>query len=870
MKKSLIKKIILVTVCIISCFGLTGCGSGLKDFAQSTLPQAIRDRGEANKQTAALFYSIGAISESQYIKMCEHIDKQVKKYAPEAKNGEIDDNTSKKILGTVSGAVSKLHLSTPNNQTPSYVVGYDDNETPIQFDGMPYDTWNYYYDYKVNSDGTLSWGGGTNPAWAKVKSNTSDGWKTKPGDSDMILTNFVMSNYLAFKTFGGTYGSDEWIDIPDNKIEPIELVSEDVSEDINKAIKAKLYVLNSDMITTNDLNALDSLIANIQQTINSNDKPKQKAAELNAYFIEARDESNEPIYLIDPDDDSYDMVQVSKANGGSYNEPGYDLIIGQYDMEDCLHVRFMEFNTAALDKLNEFIGQNIKKIFLLQDGEGEWRAYLMAYPIETIKSMTLCEEKSEWASNDWAKDDGGYSTVGVEFEKSGLGVNLMTGQFIKYKRVGNSWDYSDGELLDLTTDQLYLTLTPAQNNDANALCSLVVNGIAEHTIENTKGTKFKFYCGRIILRDYLEATYAPGYDSGNPNEVLAVFGRKIRLNVSNENFKEDKSKVYKTSKGDVYQTILVYERGVPMASFVDKNGEEVPGSPTLEITDFCDAGKLSNINPSSCTVARFPYKNEEYNTQSRTVESDVPDITELTVTNEDKTIRPVTWFPSSDIGKKDYNTDTNKKQRFYCIATTKGIFGSALYSSWIESTVPDANLDWWNEYLTENGFSYKMSHVDIAQYLTDNYRYQLSQNGVVILDLETIETIQEMYDDEANQKRVGAIRTAFVIIGWVLVVGSFLLLLLWVIDTNTDVGLGLLEKVTFGNWVAVRYEEDIPAHNVNDQKYMTFKRIMIRVMIIIAIGILLIRIDVFYILTIIVDMFGQLASQVEKIIKGRM
>lgn len=107
-------------------------------------------------------------------------------------------------------------------------------------------------------------------------------------------------------------------------------------------------------------------------------------------------------------------------------------------------------------------------------------------------------------------------------------------------------------------------------------------------------------------------------------------------------------------------------------------------------------------------------------------------------------------------------------------------------------------------------------------------------------------------------------------IGWALVVGSFLLLLLWVIDTNTDVGLGLLEKVTFSNWVAVKYEEDIPAHNVNDQKYMTFKRIMIRVMIIIAIGILLIRIDVFYILTIIVDMFGQLASQAEKIIKGRM
>lgn len=869
MKKSLIKKIILVTVCIISCFGLTGCGSGLQDFAESTLPDAIRKRGDANKQTASMFYSIGALSEDQYNSICKDIDKQVKKYAPDMDNSSSSEDVGKKVLNTLSVAVSKLHITCPDNNLPSYVTYTDD-------DGESHKL----YGYDGERDGTsVGWNyaaleNGKRVA-PYVKSDEGEAYckkvdkNGKVGDS-FGIAGFVMSNYLAFNTFGGKYGTEEYIDIDSNEIEPIQLVSADAKDAINKAVKAKLYVLNNDMINTNDLNALDSVIANIQQTVNSNDKPKQKAAELNAYFVEARDENDEPIYLIDPDDPDFDIIQTSKSNDGSHNYPGYDLIVGQYDLDDCLHVRFTEFNQDVIKKLNTFVGQNIQKTWLLQDGEGEWRAYLMAYPVETIKSMTLCEEKGEWASNDWAKDDGGYSTVGVEFEKSGLGINLMTGQFIKYKRVGNSWDYSDGELVDLPTDKLYLTLTPAQNNDANALCSLVVNGVSEYDIENTKGTKFKFYCGRIILRDYLEATYAPGYDSGNPNEVLAVFGRKIRLNVSNENFKEDKSKVYKTGKGDVYQTVLVYERGVPIASFVDKNGEEVPGSPTLEITDFCDAGELSNKNPNQCAVVRFPYKNEEINTQTRTVESDVPDISELTVTNEDSTIRPVTWFPSSDIGKKDYNTDTNKKQRFYCIATTKGMFGSALYSSWVESTVEDANLDWWNEYLSENGFSYNMSHADITQYLTDNYRYQLSQNGVVILDLETIETIQEMYDDEANQKRVGAIRTAFVILGWILVVGSFLLLLLWVIDTNTDVGLGLLEKVTFGNWVAVRYEEDIPAHNVNDQKYMTFKRIMIRVMIIIAIGILLIRIDVFYILTIIVDMFGQLASQAEKIIKGRM
>ena len=95
-------------------------------------------------------------------------------------------------------------------------------------------------------------------------------------------------------------------------------------------------------------------------------------------------------------------------------------------------------------------------------------------------------------------------------------------------------------------------------------------------------------------------------------------------------------------------------------------------------------------------------------------------------------------------------------------------------------------------------------------------------------------------------------------------------MLLWVFDTNTDLGFGLLEKVTLGNWVAVKYAEDIPTHNVNDQKYVCFKDICIRTMIMIAIGILLIRIDIFYILTVLIDVFGNIASQLEKLIKGRI
>lgn len=857
MKKGLIKKIILGTVCIILSIGLTGCGTSLTNFVGSTLPQAIRERGEANKRTAKKFVTVGALSQEQYETIEKNIDKQVQSYIDKYVNE--DESVQQQALAGLAPAVS--HMTIVDGDTvklPSTVDSTDENGVT-----------NTYYGFLGGNSGIFYYGRKAENGEYYTDIPVSDGsfkipYTKKDGNALSYITNYVISNHVAFTVQGGkNYSGDASIKVPDNEVDPIELVSEDVSDIINEAMRAKLFILKSNYFTDSDTNTLDSLIANVSKTIESNDTDEKKTGELNAYFASAIDENGDPIYLIDPDDEAFDIIKTSRENNDLINRPGYDLIIGQKDLKDCIRLRFKEFDDDAVALFeNYFAGENI---YLLKDKQDGWRAYLMTYPIEVIDEMKLCDR-----AEDWAKDKSGAENVEVTLKKSGLGINIKTGQFIKYEKNGNSFDYTKSELVTTDTGNLYLTLTPAQNNDATGQSSLIVNGVSNYSIEDSSGNKYKFNCGRIILRDYLEATYAPGYNADISESSLAVFGRKIRLDMSNSHFFDDPDKTFKLSGTTVNQSVLVYERGTQVGSFVDKNGIEVPGSPKLEITDFCDYKTLMGKDPNNCLIQRMPYKNEESFTNKKDVTSDVPDTTELSVTNETETIHPVTWFPSSDIGKKDFNTDTKQKQRFYCIATTKGMFGSALYSSWVESTVPDANLEWWNEYLSENGFSYKVSTVDVVQYLSDNFKYQLSQNGVVILDLETIEKIQEMYDDEADQKRVGTIRTAFVLLGWILVVGSFLLLLLWVIDTNTDVGLGLLEKVTFGNWVAVRYEEDIPYHNVNDQKYMTFKRILISVMIIIAIGILLIRIDVFYIITVIVDMFGQLASQIEKIIKGRI
>ena len=104
------------------------------------------------------------------------------------------------------------------------------------------------------------------------------------------------------------------------------------------------------------------------------------------------------------------------------------------------------------------------------------------------------------------------------------------------------------------------------------------------------------------------------------------------------------------------------------------------------------------------------------------------------------------------------------------------------------------------------------------------------------------------------------------ILGWFVVVYSSLLMLAWVIDANLDIGVKLLEKLTLGNWVAVKYEEDIPYKNTNDQTFLDSKKMFIRAAIMIAIGIFLINVNIFNVVLVLIDIFGRAATKIEEVI----
>jgi len=852
----------LATICIatISLMGLSGCGkSTMQNFAMTTLPQALSERANANIELAKKFHLINAISDEDYSNIVSNINDQLARYLEGVTDSEDETSTiDNTVVSESIDAVRRLHIA-----------GIGTN--PALPDELDVIVDEQIEKLVLNSDKTAYCTMGTADEHVYYMPYPDENHSFDSGET---LASHVMSNYVAYKRLKADSRNDEILYRQNKNIEPIQffttryddasekhIIEDSMAEKLNSITKSKLYVLRTDIVNNYGTNELDQLMANVQAALEGTSGDKTSAdmdkaiQHLSNYFVEATDNSGNPIYLLD--DKEYNMVQISRKqpDGEHKVEPGYDLRISQYNIEDVMDLVIAELNQEAYNNLAGELGLDATRIHLVKHG-AEWKAYLMIYPISVINSLTLTEDK----------DSGGYERVEAGIKKSGLGINLKTGKFIKYGFDETTGKFDENDVTEIDAEEFYLTITPSQNETVAGTSSLVLSGYTTTTVKDNSGREHSIYCGRIILRDYLEATFAPGYNTGDDGN-LAVFGRKIRMNMGAEDFEVSDS-VSRTVNGvEIPQTRLLYDRGVTVGYFVDINGEKVINSPELEITDFCGAEMLQR-DIKNATVFRLPYINEEVSYKYGDVTSDTPDISELTISNMADTIYPTMWFPSPDLGAVDYRTDNEKMQRFYCIATTKGIFQSALYSSWINSETPEASLAWWNGYLQDNGFTYNVSVADIQQYLTGNYRYEISQTGVVILDLETVEKIQEIFDSEDDQKRISFIRTAFIIAGWLMIGLSFVLMLLWVFDTNTDIGFGLLEKFTMGRWVAVKYEDDIPYNNANSQRYITFKGVIMKTLIFIAVGIILIRINVFAIAQLLIQTFGQIATGIEKMIRG--
>lgn len=402
------------------------------------------------------------------------------------------------------------------------------------------------------------------------------------------LTNSLMNIGASF--LGLSFEASAESNIPvlggnSRKVVPISIFSESTYNTLNEALGVPIYVLNTDVATSGG-EGIDEITELIKR-VSDGDADSATISAFNSYFVNsgstllnqdnpsqqiirdsqgATGENNvvDPSEVVDIDTSSTQTMAVTDA---SDNQCGTDLTIFGTG-EPLISIRIREFNTEAIDLLNRTVGISNSK-YLVYDG----KAYLMEYPLGYVEGF---KETS---------DGSNYQAI---IKKSRLGLNIKTGEFVKYNLDEN------GEVTAASTplndkESFYL-FAGAENNEDTAKSSVVLygeTGISSSTAPTTDEESFdlacnapwdlqvgygndgKFSTGRLVIRDYLEGTYAPDVV---PGEKIVTLGRKLRI----LNFEGSKL--------------------TEVAKFYDMQGEEMDNSASLYVYDFADTDEIYKSN----------------------------------------------------------------------------------------------------------------------------------------------------------------------------------------------------------------------------------------------------------------------------------
>lgn len=811
MRRGLIKKLALGLMVMISSTLFIGCDKRLDSFVNTDLINVMTARVRANKEIAGQLATSGLISENEKETIIQAIDKQMGAFLDEDITS--DSSLNKRLMGAIV-----------DWSAPSYTA---DNEAG-------YTSQDEWYDH-------------------------------------------VITNYAAEKH--GNKFKIPLFEKAGSTITPISILDDNTAEKINERFGYKVYVLkpfssSGDSSTINSQQSLDEVLEMVSAA--TADKDKIDNSVLDKLFQKAQSAQNEDVTLLDitkrenqvvaystgstlVSDSEYklengQLVESVKGNriveqiGVSntdwhtpdLSEPGKDMVIkdstGTYPL---MAIRFKEFNQEAVDKVKKTLGMSPDQ-YLFTTYNGENRVYIMEYPVSVIdKIITDSQDNNKYY---------------CEFKESNMGINLRTGKLVKY---GSAWgkDTEPGQYFE--DSDPYYPVKGAPNAQAEGRSSFIIEG------ETPDGTGIlvgenqdKIKTGRIVLRDYLEASYAPGVV---PGENMVVLGRKLR--------------VLQTSgtKNNI------------MAKYYDKDGKVIPDSPNLYVEDFAD---MAGLLEADATVKRIGKTGETLTDSNDTANNGAVDDNDTQNYETDNikksllkidslkeeivdTIEPTEQFPGTKIGSVD--NKASKNPLFYCMAVRKNMFDSALFSGWVNnSDATKDSLAWWKSWLSsgDRDYQYTINTNSLEDYLMGNYTFELQRAGIIVLDLETISKIQKEYTAIDKEESTKTFRTYFVVLGYLLITYSSILMLAWVVDVNVDLGFKILEKASFGHWVAIKDMEELPGDDLAERKYLTFKGIMVRALGISIVGVILILVSVVEVVVLLINIFGGIAKIIGELITG--
>jgi len=812
----MIKYIILLVINLVIILVGTGCDDKrIEAFLNTDLQKAMTSRVYANYAIVNRLYNSGLISEKEKKTIEETIDKQVGVYL----NGDIANNKElqNKLLASV------VDWSAPDWEDYKPFQTLDVNGVPKIINSLGY---------------------------------TKDEWDQN------IITTYIKHNAMGqfsiplFKGIG-------------TQLKPLSIIDGKTGEDINKRLGYHVYVLKQFDSTEDSEKGLDEIIQVISEATNNSNKINNNV--LDKYFVKAVDANGDSVTLLDIAQRNNRVVADSigsqlvtdekyKWDNGKLTQdvignkvkkkinidnkifstkidlaqPGRDMVIKDASGRvPLLAIRFHEFNSEAVDNIAKTLGMNPDQYLFTTYG-GDNRVYIMEYPVYYISKIK--------------NKEGSIDEYISEFAKSNIGINIRTGKLIKY---GKAWGSETDQGVYFEDSDPYLTIggTTSKKGSLTSSSSFTIDSQPVNIEVGSRKAQVK--AGRIILRDYLEANYAPKVVD---NENIVVFGRKIRVLKFNG------------TKNDI------------VAKYYDKDGKELPDSTNLRIDDFADFNSLDASSPVVKYIGRIGEAPSQSSQSSQPSQSSnggddslkstlmkIDDL-ETSVVNE---IEPTAQFPGARLGAVDYSK--SNKPLFYALTVRKNVFDTALFSGWISKEDSEKNsLDWWLKWLASpnRGYLYTINKNKLEDYLAGNYTFELQKEGIILLDLMTVSKIQKDYAKQDGYNTMRWFRTLFVVLGWAVVSYSIILMMAWAVDTNVDLGFNILSKLTLGNWVAVKDNAEIPSIDDDKKKYLDFRSIAIKALWVAIIGVILILVDIIDIVVFLIEVFGTVAKVIYQIVAG--
>lgn len=545
-------------------------------------------------------------------------------------------------------------------------------------------------------------------------------------------------------------------------------------------------------------------------------------------------------------------------------------------------------------------------------GEGE-----EASDSEQVRSEI--EEDAEEASVETSEEPSESTTVGgsesnrkiyeTSFKESGLLINLATGEMYKKsangavtpisqvqdyiymltrtqlddaegnKKEGNvkgtDYSFNTADTSKYTTDQnrISCSLYGLDETILDYIESLNIADIGEATAESMGVPK-------IVLNDYFETLYIPN-SVLNTTENWVNTGRKIRF-IRFEGGLYDGWAYYADNGGYLYKNANLFQ-AILLNDIIDKKsdveGEELTyyklsaDSTDTGRTGGVTGGGSSNDDSSSEEGVEGEEDTEETSDELDEAIEESKDAPEENVLISRKlsvidVLEPVIQFPSEQLGVNDFINESTMTDRalLFCIKVDKHPSKTALNSTWINSKSAKNSVAWWNSWLAQNKFNYRVDLNTINYILSNQYefKYKDPNSPNIMVNMDTVTQLQAELDAKQSQKSVSLIKTVFIVLGILLLFYGITIICAWSYDVNMVIGPRVLTVVTGGKWVAIKDYEDMP--DANGKIYITFGRAVVSSAILMGFGILFTSFDILAIIAGVVQALSDIPNFFEELL----